>query len=55
MKPGELQSGGYGFYYKGHATAPVAERDVLKELQSVVTPIHPDREAPSLPSPTRNW
>lgn len=41
MKPGELQSGGYGFYYKGHATAPVAERDVLKELQSVVTPIHP--------------
>ena len=25
MKPGELQSGGYGFYYKGHATAPEAE------------------------------
>lgn len=36
---GELQSGGYGFYYKGHATAPVTEKDVLKELQTVVTPV----------------
>ena len=41
MKPGELQSGGYGFYYKGHATTPIAEQDVLKELQTVVTPIQP--------------
>ncbi len=40
MKPGELQSGGYGFYYKGQHTAPVAQQDVLKELQSVITPIH---------------
>lgn len=39
MKPGELQSGGYGFYYKGHTTAPVTEKDVLKELQTVVTPV----------------
>lgn len=39
MKPGELESGGYGFYYKGHATTPVAKKDVLKELQNVVTPI----------------
>ncbi len=39
MKPGELQSGGYGFYYKGQHTAPVAGQDVLKGLQSVITPI----------------
>lgn len=39
MKPGELQSGGYGFYYKGQHTAPVAGQDVLKDLQSVITPI----------------
>lgn len=39
MKPGELQSGGYGFYYKGHTTALVTEKDVLKELQTVVTPV----------------
>lgn len=39
MKPGELQSGGYGFYYKGQQTAPVAGQDVLKDLQSVITPI----------------
>lgn len=41
MKPGELQSGGYGFYYKGHATAPVAGQDVLKDLQGLLTPIQP--------------
>lgn len=39
MKPGELQSGGYGFYYKGQTTAPVAKQDVLQDLQSVITPI----------------
>ncbi|KAB6146894.1 hypothetical protein GA398_14235 [Bacteroides xylanisolvens] len=39
MKPGELQSGGYGFYYKGQQTAPVAGQDVLKDLQSVITSI----------------
>lgn len=39
MKPGDLQSGGYGFYYKGQQTAPVAGQDVLKDLQSVITPI----------------
>jgi hypothetical protein len=39
MKPGELQNGGYGFYYKGQHTAPVAGQDVLKDLQSVITPI----------------
>lgn len=41
MKPGELQSGGYGFYYKGNATAEVVEKDVLKELQTAITPIEP--------------
>lgn len=39
MKPGELQSGGYGFYYKGQQTAPVAGQDVLQELQSVLVPV----------------
>ena len=39
MKPGELQSGGYGFYYKGYNTAPVAGKDVLSELQTVITPV----------------
>lgn len=39
MKPGELQSGGYGFYYKGQNTAPVAQQDVLKDLQSIITPV----------------
>ena len=40
MKPGELQSGGYGFYYKGGEPAqPVGQRDVLQDLQSVITPL----------------
>ena len=33
MKPGELQSGGYGFYYKGgQRTQPLQQRDVLAGL-----------------------
>ncbi|MCH5228210.1 MAG: hypothetical protein J1F16_10440 [Muribaculaceae bacterium] len=41
MKPGELANGGYGFYYKGHTTAPVVQNqlDVLAQLQTVITPI----------------
>lgn len=39
MKPGELQSGGYGFYYKGHSTGTVAGEDVLKDLETVITPL----------------
>lgn len=40
MKPGELQSGGYGFYYKRHQQAqPVQQRDVLQDLQAVITPM----------------
>ena len=45
MKPGELQSGGYGFYYKGHnqpaltrGYGVVPQTDVLAQLQLVVTP-----------------
>ena len=43
MKPGELQSGGYGFYYKGGRTEQsgqsVGQRDVLQDLQAVITPM----------------
>lgn len=39
MKPGEFQSGGYGFYYKGHSTGTVAGEDVLKGLETVITPL----------------
>ena len=39
MKPGELQSGGYGFYYKGgQQEQPIVQQDVLKNLQEVITP-----------------
>lgn len=38
MKPGELQSGGYGFYYKG-GQRQTSERDVLQDLQDVITPV----------------
>lgn len=49
MKPGELQSGGYGFYYKGHTTAPVAGQDVLADLETVITPLQP-RPRPTEPA-----
>ena len=38
MKPGELQSGGYGFYYKGQSQQAAPSQDVLQNLQAVVTP-----------------
>ena len=37
LKPGELTSGGYGFYYKGQPS-PV-KQDVLQDLQAVIQPI----------------
>lgn len=37
MKPGELQSGGYGFYWKGQQ--PSVKQDVLQDLQTVIQPI----------------
>ncbi len=50
MKPGELQSGAYGFYYKGHTTAPVAQgKDVLADLQTVLQATA-QRERPVAPA-----
>ena len=51
MKPGELQSGGYGFYYKGQTQQPVANQDVLQNLQAVVTSVvtRPRSEEPAKP------
>lgn len=49
MKPGELQSGGYGFYYKGHPTTRVVGQDVLEELETVITPLQP-RPRPTEPA-----
>lgn len=49
MKPGEMTSGGYGFYYKGNqaqSQRPVAGKDVLEDLKLVVKPIAtPPRKA----------
>lgn len=40
MKPGELQSGGYGFYYKGgQPVRPAGQQDVLQNLQAAITPL----------------
>lgn len=43
QKPGELQTGGYGFYYKGTPQGAVQgaapKEDVLAQLQTVVRPI----------------
>ena len=52
MKPGELQSGAYGFYYKGYTTAPVAanQQDVLADLQTVIRPTQqPKRPETAIP------
>ena len=52
MKPGELQSGGYGFYYKGGQPAqPLQQRDVLQDLQAVITPMvsRPRSQEPAQP------
>ena len=52
MKPGELQSGGYGFYYKGGQSAqPLQQLDVLQDLQAVITPMvsRPRSQEPARP------
>ena len=57
MKPGELQSGGYGFYYKykaGQPVQPAQQADVLQNLQTVITPLVTVRAARNRPVPTRN-
>ena len=39
MKPGELQSGGYGFYYKGQQQSySPQQQDVLKDLEGIIMP-----------------
>ena len=51
IKPGELQNGGYGFYYKGQQTAVQPKQDVLANLQTVITPMEvaPRRQEPAKP------
>lgn len=52
MKPGELQSGGYGFYYKGREQVqPAPQQDVLQDLQMVITPLvtRPRSQEPARP------
>ena len=45
IKPGELQNGGYGFYYKGSQSVQTGRQsrgeDVLQELRNVVPEIQP--------------
>ena len=51
MKPGELQNGGYGFYYKGQQNVPQPQQDVLQNLQAVITPVEtrPRPQEPAKP------
>lgn len=51
MKPGELQNGGYGFYYKGQQNVPQPQQDVLQNLQTVITPVEtrPRPQEPAKP------
>ena len=50
LKPGELTSGGYGFYYKGQQQV-ASQADVLQNLQAVVTPVEtrPRSKEPAKP------
>ena len=51
MKPGELQNGGYGFYYKGQQNVPQPQQDVLQNLHAVITPVEarPRPQEPAKP------
>lgn len=53
MKPGEMQNGGYGFYYKGGQQNMVQQpsQDVLSDLQSVIPPVEvrPRSDEPAKP------
>lgn len=53
QKPGELQTGGYGFYYKGAPQGAiqgtVPRQDVLAQMQTVIQPI-PQPERPKVPA-----
>lgn len=56
MKPGELQSGGYGFYYKGQTSGsgkdenPNRVKDPLNELKEVFVPMPEKAERPKEPA-----
>lgn len=39
IRPGELKSGGYGYYYKQRTEAPVQTADPLKDLQAYFPPV----------------
>lgn len=53
QKPGELQTGGYGFYYKGSPQGAiqgtVPQQDVLSQMQTVIQPI-PQPKRPTEPA-----
>ena len=51
MKPGELQNGGYGFYYKGRQDVVQPQQDVLQDLKAVITPVEtrPRPQEPAKP------
>lgn len=51
MKPGELQNGGYGFYYKGRQDVAQPQQDVLQNLKAVITPVEtrPRPQEPAKP------
>ena len=51
QKPGEMQTGGYGFYYKGApqgaVQGTVPQQDVLAQMQTVIQPI-PQPQRPTV-------
>lgn len=53
QKPGEFQTGGYGFYYKGvpHGAiqGTIPPQDVLAQIETVIQPI-PQPERPKVPA-----
>lgn len=53
QKPGEMQTGGYGFYYKGTpqgaVQGTVPQQDVLAQMQTVIQPI-PQPKRPTEPA-----
>ena len=49
IRPGELKSGGYGYYYKGGATQEQEVADPLRDLQTYFPPIQ-TRPRPSEPA-----
>ena len=60
QKPGEMQTGGYGFYYKGSPAnmgaiqGTVPQQDVLQQMQPVIQPVAqaPRPDTPAIPFKT---